>query len=157
IKGLGKKITDFKSAFNLKPQNLARTISKVWSNSVKNLKGDFLDFSDLKAGCESLKNILSFGKDLVDMKIEGKINVQDLISDIVAPAIGFVDVPNKEGEHKMITLDDFSSKIEKIKKLGEMKNSLSETTIDLSCLKILQDRSSIDISVKPVNVPQFSI
>lgn len=157
MKGIGNKLTDFKLSFHLNQSEVQKIFNKILNSSLKNLENKYLDFSGVKDGLSSLKSILSFGKDILDMSVEGKFDLKDIYNNLIGPAIGLVNVPNKDGDHKMITLDDISSKIDKIIKLSKVSSSLDDTTIKKSCLEKLQEKSIESISIHPVNIPSFSI
>lgn len=157
FKGLGGKFAEIGKTIKIDPESLINFGRELLNDIGKNLQNEFFDFDDVKSMLSSFKSILSFSKDILDMFGEGKIDFGDIYKDLIGPAIGLVDVPNKEGDHKMITIGDITSKFEKATKIWKTPGSLEETTIKNSCLEKLQTQIKVDVSIKPVHVPSFSI
>lgn len=123
---------------------------------IKNLKNEFFDFSDVKSTSSSLKQIFSFGKDIVGMFDKGQFDIGKFYEDIIGPAIGFADIPNAEGEHKMITIGDFSSKIIKFNKMLKVPSSFNKSTIDMASLETIYTHSKVDVSFQTFKIFSYS-
>ena len=132
---------------------------------------EFFDFRQPKDGCNSIKHMLAIPKDLLK---EGFTlsNILDVgITKVVLPTITVFTINNSDigtmvlgsdGQmqwdfFKDITIDDFSSIIEKGIKIVKSPVFDGNSVIDSGVLDKLTSGCNIDISIPVVNIPNIEM
>lgn len=154
-------LTEIASSIKRKDWTIFKSISKnVSTDFIKNFEYKFSNFTDMKKGLKSTKNILGVGKDL----FKGGININNIINvgikNIALPCITIVDLPIAEGgNYQAIVADDFyktfknGSKIIKgIVSLGVVKDS----PIKLDVLNKLSEGCNIKVEIQDIHIPQIN-
>lgn len=134
---------------------------KVQTDFVKNFQNKFLDFSDMKKGLKTTKNILSINKEL----LKGGVNPQNIfkigINNIALPCTSIANLPIAQGEsHQAIVVDDIYKIFKdgyKVSKWIVSAKLIEDLPIKSDLFNKFSEVCNVKVSIPYIHIPQVEI